>query len=69
MFTLTWPVCVPWSVPNPTESVGFGTVQGHTINGAHYSEPRAHYKRCRNITAKICIQFKICVKNSVEFVA
>ena len=20
MFTLTWPVCVPWSVPNPTES-------------------------------------------------
>lgn len=62
MFTLTWPVCVPWSVPNPTESVGFGTVQGLTINWAHY-------KRCRNITAKICIQFKIYVKNSVEFVA
>lgn len=50
MFTLTWPVCVPWSVPNPTESVGFGTVQGLTINWAHY-------KRCSNITAKICIQF------------
>ena len=37
--------------------VGFGTDQGPTINWAHYSEPRPYYKRCRNITAKICIQF------------
>ena len=64
MFTLTWPVCVPWSVPNPTESktqswiqLDSGTDQWLTINWAHYSEPRAHYKRCRNITAKISIQF------------
>ena len=33
---------------NPRLSLGFSWIR---------NRPRAHYKRCRNITAKICIQF------------